>query len=127
MIDEHHEIYKQLQQAGFGAKEIRALCTLVHACIADKFDKLATREDILCAIEKVGKSIISKFPTPGEQNAKQNGSFIYPKEAAQLIGVKTTKFYELVKQPGFPKSKTFGKRTSYLRSEIEEWIYKSFP
>jgi len=48
---------------------------------------------------------------------------LYPNEARKLIGVKSTKFYELVKLPDFPKPRCplGGKRPMYLRSEIEEW------
>lgn len=48
--------------------------------------------------------------------------FIYPKDAAKLLGVGTTKFYTLNKLPGFPKPRNpLGKRPMYIRSELEAW------
>lgn len=48
---------------------------------------------------------------------------LYPKQAQKLLGVGTTKFYELVKLPDFPKSKSpLGKRVMYLRDELEKWV-----
>ncbi len=50
---------------------------------------------------------------------------IYPKQAAVLLGIGTTKFYELNKLPNFPKVRNpSGKRPMYLRKEIEDWVYK---
>lgn len=48
---------------------------------------------------------------------------LYPNQAQKLLGIGTTKFYELVKLPDFPKPRNFrdGKRSVYLRNEIEEW------
>jgi len=47
---------------------------------------------------------------------------VYPKQAQELLGIGPTKFHELTKQPGFPKSKIpNGKRRMFLRSELEEW------
>lgn len=47
---------------------------------------------------------------------------LYPNQAAALIGVKTTKFYELIKLPDFPKARNpLGKRPMYVKQEIEEW------
>lgn len=47
---------------------------------------------------------------------------IYPREAQAVLGVKTTKFYELKKLPDFPKSRNpLGKRPMYIRKEIEDW------
>ncbi|BCA93800.1 hypothetical protein TUM19329_01610 [Legionella antarctica] len=47
---------------------------------------------------------------------------LYPNEARNLLGVRTTKFYELVKLPDFPKPRNpLGKRPMYLRKEIEDW------
>lgn len=47
---------------------------------------------------------------------------LYPKQAQKLLGVGTTKFYELVKLPDFPKPKSpLGKRAMYLRDELEKW------
>jgi predicted DNA-binding transcriptional regulator AlpA len=47
---------------------------------------------------------------------------IYPNEARKLLGVQTTKFYELVKLSDFPKPRNpLGKRPMYLRKEIEAW------
>lgn len=48
---------------------------------------------------------------------------LYPSQARKLLGVQTTKFYELVKLPDFPKPRNpLGKRPMYLRKEIEEWV-----
>jgi predicted DNA-binding transcriptional regulator AlpA len=48
--------------------------------------------------------------------------FIYPKQAAALLGVGTTKFYELNKLADFPKPRNpLGKRPMYIRKEIEDW------
>lgn len=47
---------------------------------------------------------------------------VYPNLAQKILGVGTTKFYELVKLTDFPKPrKPLGKRPMYLRTEIEEW------
>ncbi|CAM3001219.1 helix-turn-helix transcriptional regulator [Legionella worsleiensis] len=48
---------------------------------------------------------------------------LYPNQAQKLLGIGTTKFYELVKLPDFPKPRNLfgGKRSVYLRNEIEEW------
>ncbi len=47
---------------------------------------------------------------------------LYPKQAQKLLGIGTTKFYELVKLPDFPKPRNpLGKRPMYLRKEIEDW------
>lgn len=47
---------------------------------------------------------------------------LYPKQAANLLGVGTTQFYELNKLPTFPKSRNpLGKRPMYIRHEIEAW------
>lgn len=51
--------------------------------------------------------------------------FVYPKQAQEILGVGTTKFYELNKLPDFPKAKNpLGKRNFYLRSELEDWAKK---
>ncbi|KTD58799.1 Helix-turn-helix domain protein [Legionella sainthelensi] len=48
---------------------------------------------------------------------------LYPKQAQKLLGVGTTKFYELIKSPNFPKAKNpLGKRPMYLREELENWV-----
>ncbi|STX37708.1 helix-turn-helix transcriptional regulator [Legionella feeleii] len=48
--------------------------------------------------------------------------FIYPKQAADLLGVGTTKFYELNKLPDFPKPRNpLGKRPMYVKKELEDW------
>ena len=53
---------------------------------------------------------------------------IYPRQAANLLGVGTTKFYELNKLPDFPKSRNpLGKRPMYLRNEIEDWVTSLTP
>ncbi len=47
---------------------------------------------------------------------------VYPKQAQKLLGIGTTKFYELAKQASFPKPKRpDGKRPMYLTRELEEW------
>ena len=53
---------------------------------------------------------------------KEEPLLVYPKKAQEILGVGTTKFYELVKLPSFPKAKNpLGKRPMYLRSELEAW------
>lgn len=48
--------------------------------------------------------------------------FIYPKQAQEMLGIGSTKFYELNKLPDFPKPRNpLGKRSLYLRKEIENW------
>jgi predicted DNA-binding transcriptional regulator AlpA len=48
---------------------------------------------------------------------------LYPKQAQKILGVGTTKFYELIKLPTFPKSRSpLGKRPMYLREELEVWV-----
>lgn len=48
---------------------------------------------------------------------------VYPKQAKEIIGVGTTKFYELIKLPTFPKAKSpLGKRPMYLREDLENWV-----
>ena len=48
---------------------------------------------------------------------------LYPKQAQKFLGVGTTKFYELIKLPTFPKAKSpLGKRPMYLREELEAWV-----
>lgn len=47
---------------------------------------------------------------------------LYPYQARKFLGVQSTKFYELVKLPDFPKPRNpLGKRPMYLRKEIEAW------
>lgn len=54
---------------------------------------------------------------------KQESLLLYPKQAQEFLGVGTTKFYELIKSPTFPKSKNpLGKRPMYLREELEHWV-----
>ncbi|MCC5016058.1 AlpA family transcriptional regulator [Legionella sp. 31fI33] len=54
---------------------------------------------------------------------KQNSLLLYPSEAAALLGVRATKFYELKKLPDFPRPKNpLGKRPMYLREELESWV-----
>ena len=56
------------------------------------------------------------------QTDKVISLLLYPNEARKLLGVQTTKFYEFVKLPDFPKPRNpLGKRPMYLRKEIEEW------
>ncbi|MDR3503890.1 MAG: helix-turn-helix domain-containing protein [Legionella sp.] len=48
---------------------------------------------------------------------------IYPKQAQEMLGIGSTKFYELIKLSDFPKSRNpLGKRPMYLRKEIENWV-----
>lgn len=48
---------------------------------------------------------------------------LYPSQAQKFLGIKATKFYELVKLPDFPKPRNpLGKRPMYLRKEIEDWV-----
>lgn len=54
---------------------------------------------------------------------EQKSLLLYPKQAQKLLGIGTTKFYELIKLPTFPKAKTpLGKRPMYLRTELENWV-----
>lgn len=55
--------------------------------------------------------------------SKNNESLlIYRKKAEEILGVGTTKFYELMKIPGFPKPKIIdGKRPMFLRKDVEDW------
>ncbi len=47
---------------------------------------------------------------------------LYPNHVQKLLGIGSTKFYELVKLPNFPKPRNLlGKRSVYLRKEIEAW------
>lgn len=47
---------------------------------------------------------------------------LYPGETKKFLGVGSTKFYELIKLPDFPKPRNpLGKRPMYLRKEIEDW------
>ncbi|WP_131778380.1 helix-turn-helix transcriptional regulator [Legionella bozemanae] len=53
---------------------------------------------------------------------------LYPKQAQQLLGVGSTKFYELIKLPHFPKARNpLGKRPMFVRQEIEEWAINLLP
>ncbi|EHL31225.1 helix-turn-helix transcriptional regulator [Legionella drancourtii] len=53
---------------------------------------------------------------------KEESLLLYPKQVQKLLGIGTTKFYELNKLPDFPKPRNpLGKRPMYLRKEIEEW------
>lgn len=48
---------------------------------------------------------------------------LYPKQAAEYLGVGKTKFYELSRLKGFPAPKCpTGKRKFYLREELEKWV-----
>ena len=54
---------------------------------------------------------------------KEEALLLYPKQVQKLLGIGTTKFYELNKLPDFPKPRNpLGKRPMYLREEIEHWI-----
>lgn len=47
---------------------------------------------------------------------------LYPHHVQKLLGIGPTKFYEIVKLSDFPKPRNLlGKRSVYLRNEIEEW------
>lgn len=47
---------------------------------------------------------------------------LYPKQAQRLLGVGTTKFYELIKLPDFPRPRNpLGKRPMFVRQELETW------
>ncbi len=51
---------------------------------------------------------------------------VYPKKAQRILGIGTTKFYELNKLPNFPKAKRFlGKRPMYVTAELIEWALSS--
>ena len=53
---------------------------------------------------------------------KEVSILLYPNQAQKLLGVKATKFYELLQTPGFPKPRSpLGKRPMYLRKELEQW------
>lgn len=48
---------------------------------------------------------------------------VYAKDAKAILGVGTTKFYQLNKLENFPKPKyPNGKRPMYILSEIESWV-----
>lgn len=48
---------------------------------------------------------------------------VYPKQAQEILGVRTTKFYELNKLPDFPKARSLiGKRPVYIREELISWV-----
>lgn len=48
---------------------------------------------------------------------------LYPHQVQKLLGIGSTKFYELVKLSNFPKPRDLiGKRSIYLRIEIEDWV-----
>ncbi|MFW2534430.1 MULTISPECIES: helix-turn-helix transcriptional regulator [unclassified Legionella] len=47
---------------------------------------------------------------------------LYPKQAQKFLGVGTTKFYELIKLPDFPRPRNpLGKRPMFVRQELETW------
>ena len=51
---------------------------------------------------------------------KEVSILLYPNQAQKFLGVKATKFYELLQTPGFPKPRSpLGKRPMYLRKELE--------
>jgi predicted DNA-binding transcriptional regulator AlpA len=53
---------------------------------------------------------------------------LYPHDVQKLLGIGSTKFYELVKFPDFPKPRDLlGKRSIYLRKEIEDWANNLAP
>lgn len=52
---------------------------------------------------------------------KHASILVYPKQAQEILGVGTTKFYELVKLPSFPKPKSSLGRPMYLKGELESW------
>lgn len=54
---------------------------------------------------------------------RYDGLLVYPKQAQAMLGISTTKFYELIKLPSFPKPRRpDGKRPMYIRAEIELWV-----
>ncbi len=48
---------------------------------------------------------------------------LYPQEAQKLLGIGSTKFYELVRLDNFPKPRKVGtvKTPMFLRSELNLW------
>lgn len=53
---------------------------------------------------------------------KEPPLLVYPKKAQEILGVGTTKFYELIRLPSFPRPRSpLGKRVMYLREELENW------
>ncbi len=62
------------------------------------------------------------------ESEKLDSLLLNAKQAQDLIGVSSNRFYELVKLPEFPKAKimTGGKRPMYVRRELEEWV-KNLP
>lgn len=47
---------------------------------------------------------------------------LYPNQAQKLLGIRSTKFYELSKLPNFPiPKKPNGKRVMYLTQELIDW------
>ncbi len=47
---------------------------------------------------------------------------VYPKKAQKLLGVGTTKFYDLKKDPKFPKPIYVSKRPMYSTEQLENWV-----
>lgn len=71
-------------------------------------------------IQKRGHVLLTFFE--GDTILNELPILLYPKQAQKLLGIGTTKFYELVKLSDFPKSRNpLGKRPMYLRKEIEVW------
>ncbi len=65
-----------------------------------------------------------KYFFEGDIILNEQAILLYPKQAQKLLGIGTTKFYELVKLPDFPKPRNpLGKRPMYLRKEIEDWAH----
>ncbi|ARG96757.1 helix-turn-helix transcriptional regulator [Legionella micdadei] len=54
----------------------------------------------------------------------ENPLLAYPKHAKEILGVGTTKFYELNNLPNFPKPRfpLGSKRPMYVRKELEDWV-----
>jgi predicted DNA-binding transcriptional regulator AlpA len=53
----------------------------------------------------------------------ESSILLYPNQVQKLLGIGTTKFYELVKHPDFPKPRNLcdRKRSVYLRKEVVAW------
>lgn len=58
---------------------------------------------------------------------KETSSLVSIKEAQEILGIKNTKFYKLMKLPNFPKPKCRdGKKHLYCRSDFEPWVYSTY-
>lgn len=86
--------------------------------------KIKEQEHFLADIKDKNLNLMkSPAQVNKDHNTETKQIFIYPKDAAKLLGVGTTKFYQLNKLSTLPKPKNpLGKRVIYLRSEIEAWV-----